>query len=168
MKIVITSIILCALNLALYLCGLTIGAIGTLFVALLFLLMVVFNEIPVMAKDEKTLLRILKDNLVNCYVNKLEAQKELKEALKYLLYHKNFLELYLEFKDGTDENFNLYLMLKLLEFQQDLSFELKNKYSENEQRIIGSSLMDNVLDVAFRHIEALMRFLMKFSKANIC
>ena len=153
LKIIVTSILLCALNLTLYMCGLTVGAIGTLLVALMFLLKVVSTEIPIMAKEEKALLQILKDNLIICHIKKLEASKDLKEALKYLLYRKNLKELYLAFKDETDKKYNQYLLFKLLEFQQDLAFELKNNYSESDQRIVGSSLLDNVLDVALRHIE---------------
>ena len=89
LKIIVISILLCALNLTLYMCGLTVAAIGTLLVALLFLLKVVRTEIPIMAKDEKALLQILKDNLILCYTRRLEASKDLKEALKYLLYQKN-------------------------------------------------------------------------------
>lgn len=151
--IIITSVLLCALNLAFYMFGLTMAAIGTLLVVLLFLLKVVRTEIPIMAKDEKALLQILKDNLIRCYTRKSEASKDLKEALKYLLYQKNLKELYLAFKDEYDETYNQYLLFKLLEFQQDLAFELKTNYSESDQRIIGSSLLDNVLDVAVRHIE---------------
>ena len=58
LKIIVTSILLCALNLTLYMCGLTFGAIGTLMVALMFLLKVVSTEIPIMAKEEKALLQI--------------------------------------------------------------------------------------------------------------
>ena len=153
LQIIVTSILLCALNLILYMCGLIIGAIGTLLVALLFLLKVVRTEIPIMAKEEKALLQILKDNLIGCYINKWEASKELKEALKYLLYQKNLKEIYLELKDESDGKYNQYLLFKLLEFQQDLAFELKNNYNESDQRIVGSSLLDNVLDISFRHVE---------------
>lgn len=153
LKIIVISILLCALNLTLYMCGLTFGAIGTLLVALMFLLKVASTEIPIMAKEEKALLQILKDNLIICYIKKLEASKDLKEALKYLLYRKNLKELYLALKDEPDEKYNQYLLLKLLEFQQDLAFELKNNYNERDQRIVGSSLLDNVLDIAHRHVE---------------
>ncbi len=153
LEIIVASIFLCILELVFYMLGLTIAAIGTLVVTLLFLLQVVRIEIPIMAKYEKALLQILKDNLIVCYIKKLEAPKDLKEALKYLLYRKNLKELYQVFKDDHDDQYNKYLLFKLLEFQQDLAFELKNNYDESQQRIIGSSLLDNVLDIVFRHIE---------------
>lgn len=153
LKIIVVSIVLCVVNLVCYMCGLTFAAIGTLFVALFFLLKVVRTEIPIMAKDEDALLRILKDNLINCYLKKQEVSKDLKDAIRYLLYRKNLKELYSNFKDSKDESYNKYLLLKLLEFQHDLAFDLKNHYEAKDQRIIASSLLENVFDVIFQHID---------------
>lgn len=50
--IILISILLCSINLACYVMGLIMGAFGTTFVALLFLVRVVFTEVPIMAKDE--------------------------------------------------------------------------------------------------------------------
>ena len=113
LKIIVASILLCALNLALYMFGLTVAAIGTLLVALLFLLKVVRTEIPIMAKKEDALLDILKNNLVHCYLKKQEVSKDLKDAVRYLLYTKNLKELYSKFKDSKDENYNKYLLFKM-------------------------------------------------------
>ena len=153
LHIILVSIFLCAINLVFYMLGLTMAAIGTLLVALLFLFKVVRTEIPIMAKDEIALLGILKSNIISCYLSKKEASQDLKEAIKYLLYYKNFKEIYLFFKDNSDKNYNEYLFMKLLEYQQDLAFELKDKYSDTEQQKIGSSLLENVFDVTLRHFD---------------
>lgn len=153
LKIIVTSILLCALNLAFYMFGLTMAAIGTLLVALLFLLKVVRTEIPIMAKSEDALLDVLKNNLVQCHLKKNEVSKDLKDAIRYLLYRKNLKELYGKFKDSKDEDYNKYLLFKLLEFQHDLAFDLKDHYESKDQRIIASSLLENVFDVVFQHIE---------------
>lgn len=153
LAIIIISIFLSILNLVFYMLGLTIAAIGTLFVGLLFLLQVVCAEIPIMSKQENAFLHILKDNFVMCYLKKCEASKDLKDSIKYLLWKKNLKEMYSFFKDEFDEEFNEYIVLKLLEFQQDLAFELKDIYNENEQRVIASSLLENVYDIMLRNVE---------------
>ena len=61
-------------------------------------------------------------------------------------------EMYSYFKDDFDEEFNQFVILKFLEFQHDLAFELKDIYNENEQRIITSSLLENVYDIMLRNV----------------
>lgn len=151
--IILISISLCIINLVCYMIGLIVGALGSAVVMLLFLVRVICTEVPIMAKDEKSILRILKDNLVQCYLKKSEVPKDLKDAIRFLSYRKNIKTLYIEFKDAKDDNFNNYLILKLLEFQHDLAFDLKDQYEEKDQRIIADCLMENILDVIFRHVD---------------
>lgn len=153
LAIIIISIFLCVFNLVFYMLGLIIAAIGTLIVSFLFLLQVVCAEVPIMSKQENAFLHILKDNLIMCYSNKTEASKDLKDSIKYLLWTKNMKEMYSYFKDDFDEEFNQFVILKFLEFQHDLAFELKDIYNENEQRIITSSLLENVYDIMLRNVE---------------
>lgn len=147
LKIIIISILLCVSNLLFYMFQLNIAVIGTLIVSLMFILKVVKDEVPIMSKKENALLRILRDNIIYCYLNKKEASSDLKEAVKYLLYNKNFREIFEHFSDDSDEEFNEYLLLKLMEIQEDLAFEIGSKYTEHEQKTICSSLLDNVLDI---------------------
>lgn len=153
LQIIVISILVCMFNLMFYMLGLTIAAIGSLIVAVLFLLQVVYEEVPIMAKEERAFINILKSSLIFCYRNKDEAQKDLKDSIKYLLYMKNLKQIFDDFKDKSNQEYNEYILMKLLEFQEDLAFELKIKYNEIEQRTIGSSLLENVLDVIFQHIE---------------
>ena len=153
LNVILSSISLCVLNLLFYMVGLTIASIGTMLVALIYLVQVVIAEIPIMTKDEKAILRILRDNLVDCYLSNKEATKELKDAIRYLLYRKNLKEIYTSFSDSDDQEYNQYLILKLLEYQHDLAFELKDKYDEHEQRVICSSMLENTFDVLLRRVE---------------
>lgn len=153
LSIILISIFLCALNLVFYMMDLTIAALGVLFVALLFLVKVVCSEIPIMMKNEATMLTILKDNLVYCYTYNEEATKDLKDAIKSLLYICTFKEAYNSLKDNSDEKLNQYILMKLLELQRDLAFDLKDRYGQAEQRIIGDSLVRNVADIVQRDIE---------------
>lgn len=153
LKVIVISIVLCTLNLMCYMLGLTIAAIGVLIASLFFLVQVVYMEVPIMSKRENALIRILKEKLISCYLSQTEASKDLKDAVRYLLYTKNLKEVYEFFSDAGDQEYNRYVILKLLEFQQDLAFDIKRKYSENDQRIIGSSLLENVFDVMLRRID---------------
>lgn len=153
LKIILLSIFLCFLNLVCYMLGLTLATLGTALATLCFLVYVICDEVPIMAKNEYALLSIIKDNLIRCYLNKQEVPKDLKDVIRYLLYRKNLKEIYIEFRDANDNSYNKYLLLKLLEFQHDLAFELNNQYDEKDQRIIASSMTENIFDIIFRHID---------------
>jgi len=153
LSIILISIFLCALNLVFYMMDLTIAALGVLLVALLFLVKVVCSEIPIMTKNETAMLNILKDNLVYCHANNEEATKDLKDAIKSLLYVCTFKDAYNSLKDNSDEKLNQYILMKLLELQHDLAFDLKDKYGQAEQHIIGDILIRNVADIVQRDIE---------------
>lgn len=153
LEIIIISIFLCAINMACYMLNLIIAAIGTLLVAFIFLIQVVRSEVPIMSKSEKALIDILKNNIIDCYYNDREASKDLKDAVRYLIYTKNLREVYDSFKEDLNHEYNQHLILKLLEYQHDLAFEIIIKYDENEQRKIADSLLENILDVIFRHID---------------
>lgn len=153
LAIILIAISLCVLNLIFYMLGLTIAAIGASIVSLLFLLQVIYAEVPIMSKQEAALLRILKDNLIACYLKGTEASKDLKDSIKYLLYTKNLKVMYSYFKDKSDDVFNEYVAFKLLEFQHDLAFELKDAYSDSDQRAIGSSLLENVFDMILQNVD---------------
>lgn len=153
LSIILISIFLCALNLAFYMIDLTVAALGVLLASLLFLVKVVCSEIPIMTKNETAMLNILRDNLVYCHTHNEEAPKDLKDAIKFLLYERTFKEIYNSLKDNSDEKLNQYILMKLLELQHDLAFDLKDRYGQAEQRIIGDSLVRNVADIVQRDIE---------------
>lgn len=152
-QIIIISIVLCVINLIFYMLNLPIAAIGTMIVAFIFCVKVSYIEIPLMTKDENAILNIIKTNMIYCYIKKAEASKDLKSAIKYLLYNKNLAQLYDSLKDEKDEKYNTFLLMKLLEYQHDLAFELKDILDEGKQCEIGGSLLENVIDVALRHFK---------------
>lgn len=153
LEIILISIFLSLLNLTFYMLGLTIAAIGSIIVSFLFLLKVVYDEVPIMSKKDDAMLYILKNNLISCYLNNSEASKDLKDAIKYLLYNKNLKLIFEFFKDDYDKEYNQYIFIKLLEFQHDLAVELKEGYTENERKKIGSALLDNVIDTLLSNIK---------------
>ena len=153
LRIILRSIMLCLVNLVCYMLGLTVAAISTALATLSFLIYVLCDEVPIMSKNEYALLSIIKDNLILSYLNKQEVPKDLKDVIRYLLYRRNLKEIYIEFRDIDDDSYNQYLLLKLLEFQHDLAFDLNDQYDRKEQRIIASSMTENIFDIIFRHID---------------
>lgn len=153
LAIIIISILICTLNLVFYMLDLTIAAIGTLLVALFFSIEVTLTEIPLMTNKEVAFLKIIKDDIIYCYLNKKETSSELKTVIKHLLFEKNLSEVYSILKDDNDDKYNTFLMLKLLDIQCHFAFELKMYSDEGELYKIGGSLLDNVFDVVLRHFQ---------------
>ena len=154
LAIVIVSISLCMVNLFFYMARLYIAAIGTVIIAVLFLMQVLIAEIPIMTKDKNAMISIVKESFINCYLRKTDVPTDLKDAIKYLLYRSNLRNLYCELKDKEDDEYNKYLLLEILDIQQYLAKDIKDLYGFQEQRVIADSLLGNVLDVIFRKIEA--------------
>lgn len=152
LQIIIISISLCTFNIAFYMLDLKTAVIGTSVTSLLFLLQVVYLEVPTMVKTEDAVKRILKDNFIDSYLCNSEMSKSVKDAVRYLLYSDNLKNTFEFFKDDFDQEYNEYALIKLLEFQKDLTGDLEIKYDNREQLIIGSSLLENVFDVLLRHI----------------
>ena len=144
--IIAITCILCVANVAFYTLKLFLAVIDTGIVTIAFLGFVMIEELPIIAKNETAMLRILKINLISCHATQAELPKDLKSAIKYLLWTKTFSEVYGHFRDPSDEDFNHYLLPKLLELQRDLAAELKDNYSERNQYIIGNCLLNNIVD----------------------
>ena len=141
LQIIIISISLCTFNIAFYMLDLKTAVIGTSVTSLLFLLQVVYLEVPTMVKTEDAVKRILKDNFIDSYLCNSEMSKSVKDAVRYLLYSDNLKNTFEFFKDDFDQEYNEYALIKLLEFQKDLTGDLEIKYDNREQLIIGSSLL---------------------------
>ena len=153
LAIIVISIVLSAINIIFYMIELYIAAIGTAVTALLFLFQVLASEVPIMSKKENAMLNILKTNMICCYIKKQALSKDLKDALKYLLYNKNLRDTYQALRDKKDLVYNQYLLFELLDIQQHLAFEMKDSYEGNSQRVVADSLLKNVLDVMFHHLD---------------
>ena len=151
--IVIISIALCTLSTIFYLGKWFWMVLGMLAATIVFLLQVVCSEVPIMMKNHKAIINILKGNLVRCYLNVTEAEKDLKDPMRYLLYKETINQVYKDFKDSTDDKYNTYLILKLLEYQCDLAGDLIERYSDAEKAEIASSLLDNVCNILYRSLE---------------
>lgn len=152
LQIIIISIILCGINLFYYMIDLYVAAITVSVISVAFAIFVACVEVPVMSKDEKAIIKILKNNLLFNHYNKKESSKELKDAVKYLLCHKNLKDTFNELK-SDDEEYNKALFFKLLEFQHDIAFSLKSILDEQILYEVSGSLLENVFDVILNIFE---------------
>lgn len=152
-KFFLFSIIICALIILSYSFELTIASIGVFATTLLFAFRVVYEQLPLLSKDKKKIDQLLKDNFIYCYIEKDEPSKEFKDAIKYMLYRQSIIKAFTIFKDSVDEDYNTYLLLKLLEFQSDIAFEIKNNQNEYNSRIVFDTIINNVVDVILRRIQ---------------
>ena len=152
LQIIIISISLCIFNIVFYMLDLKVAIIGTSITSLLFLLQVVYLEVPTMVKTEEAVKYILKDNFIDSYLCGSEMSKSVKDAVRYLLYSDNLKNTFEFFEDDFDREYNKYTLIKLLELQEDLTGDLETQYDDREQLMIGSSLLENVFDVLLRHI----------------
>ena len=152
LQIIVISIILCVINLFYYIIDLYIAAIAISVISVAFAIIVACVEVPVMSKDEKAIIKILKNNLLFNHYNKKESSKELKDAVKYLLLHKNLKDTFKELK-SNDEEYNKALFFKLLEFQHDIAFSLKSILDEQILYEVSGSLLENVFDVILNVFE---------------
>ena len=153
--IIFISIILCVWAVICYLLKLVLAVIVAQMAIVSFLLQVVISEVPLMMKNKKVIFQILKDNMIYCYINGKEATKDLKDTMRYLLYKETLNEVYKSFRDPNDEEYNIYLFLKLLEYQCDLAFKLVEKIDENEKIEIASSLLENVCDILYQRLDSI-------------
>lgn len=152
LQIIVISIILCVINLLYYMIDLYVAAITVSVISVAFAIFVACVEVPVMSKDEKAIIKILKNNLLFNHYNKKESSKELKDAVKYLLCHKNLKDTFNELK-SDDEEYNKALFFKLLEFQHDIAFSLKSILDEQILYEVSGSLLENVFDVILNIFE---------------
>lgn len=153
-NILIVSIILLLVNVAFYVTGLLIASIGVALIEIIFCLYLSVVEIPVMARKEKALLRIVKKRLQIEYIIAGNIPKDLKDVLKCLISEeKNLPETYKLLKD-KNEDYNTYLLLTLLDIQEDLAGDVK-QIQEVQKR-------QDVIDAIIRNIEDIFKFKKEF------
>lgn len=151
LSIVLISIVLCIISSIYYVMKYYISLFISFFAIISFLIVISLYEIPIMEKREKAFLKILKDNIkINHYLNK-DLKNEVDEALKYLLYNKEFKELYLSLKD-KDDCYNSKVFFILIETQNDLISDMK-KYDEIEQKKISTGVIRNLKDIIYKKID---------------
>ena len=146
-SIIVLSIILIVLDLVFYMLEMVIACIGIAIIAIVFCVFISCTEIPIMTKNEQALINVVKKHLKLKWKNPEEDSKELKDVVKYLITQEyNLQETYNLLKDKDDE-YNKYLLLKLLDLQTDLAFELQKLEVSQLRHEIVDSLINNISDI---------------------
>lgn len=146
--IIIISIVLVALNLGSYITHLIIASFGVSIASITFCIYVVSSEIPLMAKSEKAGVRVLKHRLMNEDPKDLQAT-DYTDTLKYLILRKNLKTAYelLAFTESGEDERNRALLLKLLDVQVDMAFQLSTVENRGERERIIDRLYENIRDI---------------------
>ncbi len=141
------TIILLSLNAGLYVTNLIIGSIGVAFVALLLCIYVIWCEVPLMVKSEKRLLKTIKHCLWQRWKSRKDLPKELKEVLKYLIIDNKTLKDTFNALRLKNNEYNKFLVMKLIELQCDAAFGLKQIESKQQQLRYADSILKNISDL---------------------
>lgn len=145
--VVITlAILMSILEAVMYVAHLMIASIGIAVIAILFCLYVTWHEIPLMMNNENFLTKTIEKRLWKEWKTTSDLSKELKAVLKYLITdYKNLKGTY-KLLESKNEKFNRFLMLKLLEMQTDVAFELR-QMPERQRLLCAGSLYKNIEDL---------------------
>lgn len=146
---VIVSIFLVAFNAIFYLARCIFLCSGVSVISIFFCVYITATEVPLMVKNEKSGIRILKDIFL-CGENvKGFFSEKFNDALKYLIIEKNLKTTYdhLKFSSQKHAMYNRDILLKLLDLQSDLANDLK--YIVDMERNLKTSnvLQDNLRDL---------------------
>ena len=141
----------------------------TVFLSILlviFIFILIITEVPLMLKQDKEIINILKASLYECYLTKATLPSALKKSLQYLIYSFNFKKVYqLFFKEDLD--YQNYLIQQLLELQSVLSASIGKNYGTSEQFQIIDSLSRNVVDILENNLGIDEKQMANISKLNI-
>lgn len=150
---IVLAIMFSAVNAIFYVAEMIIASIGVAFVALAFCVYVTLQEIPLVIKSERFLLKILKSRLLKEWKSPRDLPKELKTVLKYLITNQKTLrDTYQGLKD-KNPTFNKFLILKLLELQCDAASELKQMESKQQRIQCADRLYENILSLIYFNLD---------------
>ncbi len=150
MGIVICSIAFVVASIVFYILELMFATIAVAVSAIVFCLYISVVEIPLMTKSEKALIAVVKKRLAFEFDKVLGPQmasdnpKNLKNVLKHLMVHEYNLETTYNYLKSQDDEFNKYLLLKLLEIHCDVAFELEQVQDKTLRYKITDRLIDNI------------------------
>ena len=148
--IMIIAVVIVVLNLVFFLFGLIVASFGVALVAVLFCIYIICREVPLMAKRESAALKILKSRIdAGTDASDIRAT-DLDDAIKYLIVHKNLKTTYEKLSLGSDEtDANRKLLIKLLDLQTDIAYQLESIENKREQIETVDALRENLTDILF-------------------
>ena len=150
--IIVLMVLLSVLNVTFYIADLIIACLGVSLISIVFCIYVTFKEIPLMMKNEKALLKVVEEKLYVELNNSKDfvLSGETLKVIKYLsCYDKYTIKTTYEFFKKNDEEYNKQLLLKLLEAQEQMAFELSAIENKEELIKIAGAIYSNLKDILF-------------------
>lgn len=147
--IIVLSVVLVSLNLAAFLINWPIASLGISFVAIVFCIYVICSEVPLMVKDERVGIKIMKHRLMSNVSASAVLSRKFDDALKYIILEKNLKTAYKLFSlSGKNaEKTNRKILLKLLDLQTDIAFHLENIENKSALELTIECLSGNITDI---------------------
>lgn len=147
-SMIIFFVVLACLNLLGYFTNFIFVLFSTAIISVIFCIYISATEIPLMMRNEKRLIGIIKRKIISDFSTQTNFSNDLRAVLKYLCcYDKNINVVYDIFKDKNNNGFNKQLIFNLLEIQVEQAFDLSKIEDKEVQRKIGSALVLNVTDI---------------------
>lgn len=143
---IVISIALLGLNILFYFFKQYIICIGVFIVSLMLCIFVICSEMPLMMKNKKAGIQILKNKFLDDS-NKNEINSEmLDKALKNLIIEKNLRTAYDSMCFNNSE-LNKKILLKLLDLQRDIALSLKYCDDKLENFKLSECIINNARDM---------------------
>lgn len=122
-------------------CGLSLASV-------IFCVYVTSQEVPLMMREDKTLLKIIKYQIYNNLRKETNFSTEAITAIGRLMCYKedSLKNTYYQLK-GEDEDLNKRILLALLDIQEQQAFELSKIENKEKQRSIASAIYSNLENI---------------------
>ncbi len=130
-----------------YLLDKYVSAIGLMIAVVIFVIVVMINELPLMIKKEIAAYEVLKDNLFAEYSYGKPLDKNVRISMRYLLSNKTFKEVYLALKSKSDKAYNHYVFEELLETQAYFAHEVKVDSIKEQPEKVYDNLLHNIYSI---------------------
>lgn len=131
---------------SLYAC--TIAAISSI----IFCVYLIIIESPYLCMQDKTMLKIVRDRLVGEYNNSINADNyqtaEVTEVLEALIKNKNLIWTYNRLSKTGCDDFNKYLLNRLMDVQTNIAFNLDKIESIRQLSKVTDELLDTACAMA--------------------
>lgn len=131
---------------SLYAC--TVAAISSIF----FCVYLIIIESPYLCMQDKTMLKIVRDRLLAEYNNSIKADNyqtaEVTEVLESLIKNKNLIWTYNRLSKAGCDDFDKYLLSRLMDVQTNIAFNLDKIESISQLSKITDELLDTACAMA--------------------
>lgn len=135
-----------------YIAGNLYACITASISSLFFSIYLVVTESPYLCMQDKTMLKIVRNRLIGEYNNSIKADNyqtaEVTKVLEALIKNKNLSWTYTRLSIKNDNDFNKYLLIKLMKVQTNIAFHLDKIESTSQLSEVTDELLDTACAMA--------------------